>query len=97
MDLNDLTIVITPTHVKIFKGNLSSVDSMSIIDTENSITELFLSGYEFYIVTDKTTGNYLQVFCENFSFEECSRILVLEQHNTLEEYLNDPAYSGLFK
>jgi len=96
MNLSNLTVIITDTIVKLYNGNLSKLASSSIID-EEGLTRLSFSGYEFFIVTDKNMQNYMQFFCENFSFEECREVLVLEQHKTLEDYLKDPLYTGLFK
>lgn len=81
MSTDNITIMISNSGLLLFEGNFYNLKSKS-----NS-NELFYNGHKLCVVTEPEYGNYMQVFCETLSFEECQNIHVIDGDFNICDFL----------
>lgn len=81
MSTDNITIMIKNNGLMLFEGNLYNLK-----DTSSS-NEISYNGHNLHIVTEPEYGNYMQVFCETLSFEECQNIHVIDENFNVSNFL----------
>lgn len=81
MSTNNITIIIKDGGLILFEGNLYNIKA-----TSNS-NEISYSGHNLCVVAEPEYGNYMQVFCDTLSFEECQNIHVIDGDFNICDFL----------